>query len=377
MIALLFALTMQAATPDIVVSGKRLADAYKACVDQTCPPLRDAQVSIAYAEQQFRHGAYPQARKTLAAAVARNKQNAATDPKPVAALYEAYATVSLHDGEMNAFKRAVGGQVRTLRENLPHDDPAVTGAAFATGDMWLALHDGRTAEISYRAVERQALADGNATLAMLATLRRAELANARRDPAGAARLVAEAEARPGAADPALRSAVQVVRLRLAAQRADDGEVDRLVSEIGLATSSHPVLIWAPPYEPTAQAAARDAAAKFDLVNPVPARSSDSDPVHWVDIGFWIKPDGKTDGAEILRGSRSTGWAGYIIKQVSERRYTATPDAGIVRGTYRVERFSLRGTYQIPTGSLISRRAGPSELEVLDLTRPDATATASR
>ena len=377
MIGLLFVLAMQAATPDIIVSGKRLDEAYQACVEQGCPPLRDAQVSIAFAEQQFRQGAYQRARRTLAAAVARNKQNAAIAPKPVAALYEAYATVSLHDGEMDVFKKAVGGQVRTLRENLPRDDPAVTAAAFATGDMWLALRDGRTAELSYRAVERQALADGNATLAMLATLRRAELANARNDPAGAARLLAEAEARPAATDPALRSVSRVVRLRLAAQRADDGQVDRLVREIGHDTTTRPVLIWGPPYEPTAEAAARDAAAKFDLRNPVSARSSDVGSIQWVDIGFWIKPDGKTDDAEILRGSRSTGWAGYLVKQVSARRYPGTDGAAGARGVYRVERFSLRGTYQTPTGSLINRRAGPGELEVLDLTLPDTTITASR
>ncbi|MEG8033210.1 hypothetical protein QP179_17385 [Sphingomonas aurantiaca] len=256
MIALLFVLTMQAATPDIVVSGKRLAEAYESCVEQGCPPLRDAQVSIAFAEQQFRQGAYQKARYTLAAAVARNKDNAAAAPKPVAALYEAYATVSLHDGEMDVFKKAVGGQVRTLRDNLPPNDPAVTAAAFATGDMWVSLGNGRAAESSYRAVERQALASGDATLAMLATLRRVGLANARRDPAGATRLLAEAEARPAAADPSLRSVLQVVRLRLAAKRADDAAVDRLVRDIGHETSARPILIWSPPYEPSAQASAR-------------------------------------------------------------------------------------------------------------------------
>ncbi len=377
MIALLFALTMQAATQDIVVSGKRLADAYEACVEQTCSTLRDAQVSIAYAEQQFRQGAYQRARKMLAAAVARNKQNAATDPKPVAALYEAYATVSLHDGEMDVFKRAVAGQVRTLRENLPANDPAVMAAAFATGDMWVSLGNGRAAESSYRAVERQAMADGNATLAILATLRRVGLAKARNDPAGAARLLAEANARPAAADPVLRSVLQVVRLRIAAQQADDGQVDRLVREISHDTATRPVLIWGPPYEPTAQAAARDAAAKFDLLNPVPPRSSDLNPIQWVDIGFWIKPDGRTDDAEILRGSRSTGWAGYLIKQVSGRRYTGTPALEGGHGVYRIERFSLRGTYQTPIDSNIRRRSGPSELQVLDLTQPDKTVTASR
>ena len=377
MIALLFVLTMQAATPDIVVSGKRLAEAYEACVEQGCPPLRDAQVSIAFAEQQFRQGAYQKARHTLAAAVARNKDNAAVAPKPVAALYEAYATVSLHDGEMDVFKKAVGGQVRTLRDNLPPNDPAVTAAAFATGDMWVSLGNGRAAESSYRAVERQALANGDATLAMLATLRRVGLANARRDPAGATRLLAEAEARPAAADPALRSVLQVVRLRLAAKRADDAAVDRLVRDIGHETSARPILIWSPPYEPTAQASAREDAAKFGSVDPVPVRSSDVDPMQWVDIGFWIKPDGKTDDAEILRGSRSTGWANYLVKQVSERRYTGSPGPDRGNGVYRIERFSLRGTYQVPTGSLISRRGGPAALQVLDLTAPETRVTASR
>ncbi|MDD1451626.1 hypothetical protein NHF48_012630 [Sphingomonas sp. H160509] len=110
---------------------------------------------------------------------------------------------------------------------------------------------------------------------------------------------------------------------------------------------------------------------------MPASSSDVGSIQWVDIGFWIKPDGKTDDAEILRGSRSTGWAGYLVKQVSARRYTGTDGAAGARGVYRVERFSLRGTYQTPTGSLINRRGGPGELEVLDLTLPDTTITASR
>ncbi|MES3092479.1 hypothetical protein QTN93_01795 [Sphingomonas aerolata] len=216
MIALFFALSLQAATPDIVISGRQLSEAYAACVEQGCPPLRDAQASIAFAEQQFRDGAYLKARHTLMRAISRNKRHAATDPKPVSALYEAYATVSLHDGDLDAFKSAVGEQVRTLRDNLPANDPAVVAAAFATGDMWLAMRKGRSAEISYKAVERQALADGNAVLALQATLRRVRLANARGDTAGAARLMAEAEARPIAADPKLRNLLQVVRLRLAA-----------------------------------------------------------------------------------------------------------------------------------------------------------------
>jgi len=375
MIALSFILTLQAATPDIVVSGRRLSEAYAACAEQGCSPLRDAQASIAFAEQQFRDGAYLKARRTLMAAISRNKRHAATDPKPVSALYEAYATVSLHDGDLDAFKSAVGQQVRTLRDNLPANDPAVVAAAFATGDMWVSMRNGRAAEISYRTIERQALADGNAALALQATLRRVGLANLRGDTAGAARLMAEAEARPIAAHPKLRAVLQVVRLRLAAGRKDDTQIDQLVRAIGHDGSTQPTLVWAPPYESTGIAAAQEAAAKFDLRNPVPARSSDVDPIQWVDIGFWIRPDGKTNEPEILRGSRSTGWAGYLLKQVSERRYTGVSTSSTDRGVYRIERFTLRGAYQVPTGSLIGRRGGAARLEVLDLTQPDTSVSA--
>jgi len=375
MIALFFILSLQSATPDIVVSGRRLSEAHAACVEQGCSPLRDAQASIAFAEQQFRDGAYLKARRTLMAAISRNKRHAATDPKPVSALYEAYATVSLHDGDLDAFKGAVGQQVRTLRDNLPANDPAVVAATFATGDMWLEIGKGRTAEISYKTVEREASANGNAVLALQATLRRVRLANARGDTAGAARLMAEAEARPIAADPKLRAVLQVVRLRLAAGRKDDTQIDQLVRAIGHYGSTRPTLIWAPSYESTGIAAAQEAAAKFDLRNPVPARSSDVDPIQWVDIGFWIRPDGKTNEPEILRGSRSTGWAGYLLKQVSERRYTGFSTGGADHGVYRVERFTLRGTYQVPTGSLIRRRGDAARLEVLDLTQPDTSVPA--
>ena len=376
MIALLLLLTIQV-TPDIIVSGKRLDDAYRDCVDQACPPLRDAQVSIAYAERQFREGASVKARSTLSAAISRNKRYAATAPKPLAALYEAYATVSRHDGDMDAFRTAVGGQVRTLRNNLPPDDPAVTAAAFATGDMWLGLRNARSADQSYRAVERQALAQGNATLALQATLRRVGLANAQGNTAEAARLMAGAEARPEASDPTLRTVMQVARLRLAAKQADDEQVDRLVREIGHDASTRPVLIWAPPYERTAETAARVNAAKFDMVDPLPARPSDYGTIQWADIGFWIRPDGKTSDPEILRGSRSTAWATPYLRQVSGRRYTGNPAIHGDRGVYRIERFTLRGTYLVPTGSLIRRRAGPADLEVLDLTKPDNPVTARR
>lgn len=101
MLALL--LMVQAASSDIVITGKRLSEEHAICDQGRCTPLRDAEVSIAYAEAQFREGKYLDARNSLAAAVNRNRNHAKIAPKPVAALYEAYATVALHEGDQEIY----------------------------------------------------------------------------------------------------------------------------------------------------------------------------------------------------------------------------------------------------------------------------------
>lgn len=122
-------LAVQPAAPEVVVTGKRLESMHEECAKGGCSPLRDAQVSIAWAESHFREGRYVDAKRTLRDAASRNRVHAAAHPRPVAAIYEAYATVSWQEGDQHAYRRAVGDQVRTLRDNLPADDAHVRGAA--------------------------------------------------------------------------------------------------------------------------------------------------------------------------------------------------------------------------------------------------------
>ncbi|MDV3481927.1 hypothetical protein [Sphingobium yanoikuyae] len=92
-------LLVQAASPDIVVTGQRLVEEQAKCVRGECTPLRDAQATIALAEQQFRDGEYVHAKGLRAGAISRNKGRGAEAPRAVAAIYEAMATVSLHEGD--------------------------------------------------------------------------------------------------------------------------------------------------------------------------------------------------------------------------------------------------------------------------------------
>jgi hypothetical protein len=306
-------LLVQAASPDIVVTGQRLVEEQAKCVRGECTPLRDAQATIALAEQRFRNGEYVQAKGLLAAAISRNKNKGAEAPRAVAAIYEAMATVSLHEGDQDDYRRAVAGQVKTLRDNLPADDVAVQASATALGDMWIKLGKFRQADASFHAIEDQALAEGRAYPAMMAGMKRVWLAGALGKARDARAMLDALERRPIAREPGFRTALRVVRLRLAVRAGDDAEITRLAGMIGTDQGGPPVLIWQPSYPGSAAVEANNSARTFDLVDAVPINSSDLASIQWVDVGFWIRPDGHTEEAEILRGSRAPAWAPAILK----------------------------------------------------------------
>lgn len=368
MLGLLLLLQMPS---DIVVTGQRLIEAQAECAKTGCTPLRDAQASIALAEVQFRDGAYLDAKRLLAAAIDRNKQEAATAPRAVAALYEAYATVAVHEGDKQAYRRAVVKQVRILEQHLPEDDPSRISGSTALGDMWIKLGDYRQAEITYRGIEQNALASGQDKAAMLAGMKRAWLSAASGDNRTSAELLDRLEERPLAQAPGYQVALRVLRLRLAARRADEEEISRLVAELGQDGGREAVLIWSPPYGPTATAAANASARMFGGVDPISARASDYAAIRWADIGFWIRPDGRTEDVEILRGSTSKAWVQPAVRQIAGRRYSATTDEGHGQGHYRIERFTQRSQYMVPVGSHIQRRIATGGYDILDLTETPA------
>ena len=371
MLALL--LLLQAASPEIIVTGQRLVEEQAKCVHGDCTPLRDAQATIALAEQRFRDGDYLKAKYLLAAAIRRNKHKGREAPRPVAAIYEAMATVALHEGDQNAYRRAVAGQVKTLRDNLPADDVAVLAASTALGDMWIKLGNYRQAAATYRGIEDQALAQGRAHPAIMAGMKRAWLAAAQGERREAARMLDELEQRPIAQQPGYRTALRVLRLRLAVRDGDDAAITRLADAIGAEQGAVPILVWQPPYPASTDAVDIGRAQDLNGIAVRPGGSTDIAAIQWIDVGFWIRPDGRTEDAEILRGSRTSGWAPAILRQITGRRYAARGEAGEadVPGSYRIERVTPRYQYTKKVGSLIRRRMPAPGFEVLDLTASEA------
>jgi tetratricopeptide (TPR) repeat protein len=373
MLALL--LLLQSPSPDIIVTGQRLVEVQAECAKGGCTPLRDAQATIALAEDRFRNGNYLAAKRLLAKAIGRNKNAAAIAPRPVAALYEAMATVSLHEGDQDNYRRSVAHQVEILRENLPSDDNAVVSATTALGDMWIELRNFRQAEITYRGIEREALANGRDMAAMLAGIKRVWLTAAMQKPRDAEKMLNDLESRPIADRPSVATALRVLRLRFAAQGADEDKITKLVNEIARQQGDEPMLIYAPAYgSSNAAATANQNARALGMPDPVSAGASDIGAIQWIDVGFWIRPNGLTAEVEVLRATGRPGWAPAILNQVAGRRYTAKAHAEADDvGVYRIERVTRRTKYVTPAGSLVRRRVVDSGFDVLDLTDPAAKA----
>jgi hypothetical protein len=368
---------LQAATGDIVITGDRLSEAHARCAQGRCTPLQDAQTTVALAEQKFAEGDYLGSKHVLAQAISRNKAKAAEAPRSVAALYEAYSTVALHEGDQFTYRTALANQVRTLRDNLPADDMSVVAASTAYGDMWITLKKYRNADLAYRSAEQEALRSGVEPAILRTGIKRAWFYASVNKTADALRKLDEVAARPGARAPDVRTTIEILRLRIAAKDADDAKMDELIKRVSASDQEQPVLLWAPPYERNALVEGNDEAVRLGFRQIIPSHSADYSKVQWADVGFWIRPDGRTEDADVLRSSPSVDWTGAVLQQIAGRRYAADSSSrnkGFGQGRYRVERFTRKSAYETPIGSLVRRRVASGGYEVIDLT---ASARASK
>ena len=83
---------------------------------------------------------------------------------------------------------------------------------------------------------------------------------------------------------------------------------------------------------------------------------------WIDVGFWVLPDGRVTGLEVVRHQSRTDWAEPLLESIAGRVYSAAPQA-----TYRLERYSYTAGYEQRTGSRLFQRTMAARAEYFDLT----------
>ena len=352
----------------ITVTAQRVSDLaadVAACADAPCPTRRDVAASVVYASALFDEGKYGDAKAVLGAAVSRTKGAAAAEPLAVSILYNAQANLMQHEGDQAIAETATRQSYVVLRDNLGPDALPTLSAGYRLANWLMRRGYLVESETLFTTIAEAAAAGDHLTLADASNLQRGRMLVLRlHAPAGYA-LLEEVAARPPGPDgnAEMQRAALATAVRLATDRGEkaraEGYAERLAA---LGPGEEPQLVSSKPW-PLPQSG---------FPWPLPQRGLDNlgtaglsgRVLRWVDIGYWIRPDGSVEDIEVLRGSQTRGWEKPVLGVIASRRYAPTRDPV---GQYRVERYTLTADYFDPSGSLIRRRGLNPRYEMQPLT----------
>jgi hypothetical protein len=364
---------------EIVVTGRRLADteaALKACLDRKCPVNEDIDASLAHAENQMMAGRYEEARRTVLGSLSRNGRQAKKFPEPVSDLYRADALLANHLGLDRDYRASTIAILQALKEGIPKPDHRHFGARMEIAAMTGRLDDYEAAERVYRDLAADARKAGRPDIAALAEVRAilAEMKSSSQSRRYAApedikaRLARFARAQEPSGRAAAQTAAAVLA-RIALAEGKQAEAAAWLQSLpGGGSSALPALIYSPPYT----LGQKESVGLYDgdLRNPMAGnvlkRASGNFDDQWIDVGFWVQPDGRVSDVEILRKDGRTGWADPLLRSIAGRVY-AKPAGGAP--VYRMERYTYTAGYESRTGSRIAQRSPKARVEYVDLSQP--------
>ncbi|MBX9815298.1 MAG: hypothetical protein K2X76_11400 [Sphingomonas sp.] len=376
---------------EVVVTGTRLADserALKECIARKCPPKEDIKATLAHAENQFVAGDYHGARRTLLAGRGRDLRYGKDYPIEVADLLRATSRISAHVGESEDYRLNAIVALDVLRKGLPADDPRVLYQRLEVADA-----DARTSRLepansridqalrTYADVARQARAIGDAKAEGYALLRRLMTFHqlALTGTGGyddvikqATRALTESD-NPKLAE--FASAARLVNAQYAARRGDTKALDTELAVLRRqGGTAQPVLVYAPPI--TTNTSPISNTFNGNVLNRLTTNSEFDD--QWIDVSFWVEPDGSVSDAQVLRRSKgfSGGWDKEILNSVAGRRYLPLKADARTPGRFRVERYSLTAYWGQVSGTRLRQREPEARIEMIDLTAEPAAAIPS-
>jgi tetratricopeptide (TPR) repeat protein len=392
-LSILLSSALAPATPpsSIVVTGRAIQDkkaALAACLARSCPPNEDIDASLALAETQLVAGKYSDARRSLLAALGRNKKEAMAYPVPVSDLYRANGRVAAHLGIDTDYYRSTWGIYNTLKKGVPGAKDLQYSAMMEVAEMVATTRGHDRAREYYRSIAYHARHDGRPDIAALAELRmilRHFPAYARPE---AIREIAEST------DPKTRAAQLEARLalaRIAFEHNDLRAADAQVSEISKLGLKRPVLVYSPPWEvgggPTNPDSAPTLLDRRDVL-PTNAGEPESHgraavkilpngphgfasyrmPLNvkdmWIDVGFRITDQGTVADLQTLRSKGDIGWAKPLLTSIAGRRYT--PAKAGSADSVRTERYTYTSGLEAGTGSHSTQHSPNARVEYFDL-----------
>lgn len=354
--------------PTIVVTARRETEkALADCLARQCGVREDAIASTLQAQVQFAEGDYRSARKTLWSALHRNSGATEQDPRALSALWHALARVTLHNGDMQEYRRAAlrSGTILANATSITPQERQM--GQVQVGDALAASGDPEGAVRRYRRVGALASQQGDIELAQLMTLR-AIYVRSGSHGRPAARSAFERQAK----DTTLTPRARTIAMALAAQLQDSQASLRVntLDKVPLQAADAPtLLLWSPKDKLSEQSEAVTRALENNdplLQRALMPRSSEAKSYRWVDVGFWVRPNGRVEEARMLRGRTEQSWSHDIVELIQSRRYAPYEAELGSEGRYKIERVTLTYEHMKPGGSLIRRRSGLPSYQFEDL-----------
>jgi hypothetical protein len=379
----------------IIVTGKSLNDTeadLKNCIARGCSPDEEIRAALAHAENQFITGEYRDAKTTLHQTVGRNRKFGGQYPIEVSDLFRARSRVAEHLGEPQDFKLAVLDMRDTLRDNLPADDARAMVAQIEVGESRAKLGYPKEAIRIFEDMEGKAIGANHNRVAAYAQLRRLLInydmaldndafGQMKRAVAGLRQMADQPKA--GAEDFAMVAEVALARLdrRAGKQGSTEAIIKRFAERGG---ANRPILLSA---EPVKVPAGRNLkSGTEDLGRRTMAGAVSTKVVgstglqmtpgsfedRWLDIGFWVNPNGLVSEVEVLRSSGDMYWAQWVSDAIKSRIYAPLSMKGreASPGFYMVERYTYTSRYldrSATTGTRLQTRSPQARIERLDIT----------
>ena len=352
---------------NVIVTGQRIQDyrdALALCLARNCPPNEDADATLALAEALMLDGEYHEGRDTVQASLRRNRDQARGYPEPVSDLYRAHGRLSRHLGYDADGRRSTYGILGALREGIPQEDHRHFTARFEIIDLLSRNSQFNLARRELRELVRIARRAGREDVATIAELR-ALLIDDIISPQGPARPQLLRMSRLTAPEDRMRATgARILLARIYRSEGQAERADALIADIARSSRSATSrrLLYSPEYRLQVQGVGEL------IAGGIPDNFEDK----WIDVGFWVTPEGRVTGLELLRNRSNADWAEPLIRSIRDRRYTEAPDA-----TYRMERYTYTSGWTRATRTRLPVRSDRARVEYLDLTTDEAPESVRR
>jgi hypothetical protein len=369
----------QTGRPDgstVTVVGRNLQhyrDRLAACLARHCPVNEDIDATLALAESLFLNGEYRDARSVVRASLGRNRDQARAFPEPVSDLYRAQARLARHIGFDHEARLAAFDILNALQAGIPAEDYRHFTARFEIAEMQMLSGNLRGAQRALHQLIGAARAAGREDVVVMAELRELNYELIAIPGGGDARWRLERWANlNGEADRLRATGARLTLARLYRRQGDIARSDALFAQVARtsAVGARRRLLYSPRFQLAQQGRMEWDETDMSSI-PQNAPFPDNMENGWIDVGFWVGPEGLVSDVEILRRGADASWSEPLLDSIGERRYASAPEA-----SYKIERYTYTSGFYQATGSRLPTRSAAARVEYLDLTTSAETPAAT-